>query len=79
MIAPMLGEKRRSVGVRPPCIGIGLQPMLTLGSVRANTTTANIMRDMGYEPNKGLGKHKQGISKLVEVVVRPKNAILDSI
>jgi hypothetical protein len=78
MIAPMLGEKR-SVGVRPPCIGIGLQPMPALGSVRANTTTANIMRDMGYEPNKELGKHKQGISKLVEVVVRPKNAILDTI
>jgi hypothetical protein len=41
--------------------------------------TANIMRGLGYEPNNGVGKHRQGIPNLVEVVVRPKNLNLSSI
>ncbi|GJN17494.1 hypothetical protein PR202_gb04565 [Eleusine coracana subsp. coracana] len=55
------------------------QPAPALGSVRANATVANIMRGMGYEPGKGLGKHGQGIAEPVEVPVRPKNAGLGSV
>jgi hypothetical protein len=79
MMAPTRGERRRNVSVRPPRIGSMGQPMTALGSVRANTTMANIMRGMGYEPDKELGKHKEGIPDPVEVIVRPKNLNLDSI
>jgi hypothetical protein len=41
--------------------------------------TANIMRGLGYEPDNGVSKHRQGIPNPMEVVVRPKNLNLGSI
>ncbi|TVU34899.1 hypothetical protein EJB05_16755, partial [Eragrostis curvula] len=72
-------ERAAAPARRRQASGSAGDPAPVMGSLGANATVANMMRGMGYEQGKGLGKDGQGNPEPVEIVMRPKNAGLGSV